>query len=226
MAWIKIYIFFSGPLFLVTVLIMAAGILRQAMKVHAMTRPLSGVTSRRQKIIPPGLSVFKGIRHSLAGRHPVFAGITFMFHFCLFVLPLFISAHAVLIFDALGLRLPQLPSAVSHWGTRLVILGGVFFLGRRIFSPVVRYLSHPGDFVVLAVAIAPFVTGLCALHHVGDYTMMMALHAVSGNVFCVAIGWSRLGHGVFFLYSRFAIRGEYALAEGRRRWHTVSGGEA
>ena len=59
--------------------------------------------------------------------HPVYYGISYLFHILLFVIPLFLASHIVLINEALQISWPALNDSVADWLTLLVIVFLIFF---------------------------------------------------------------------------------------------------
>lgn len=223
MKWIDIYILFSGWFFPAALLCMVAGLVLQVKTVVDMSDRIENVSFHRRSFISQKKSPFGKIRWSLAGRSPLLGITTFIFHLFLISVPLFISGHTVLLYRAMEINFPALPGGVGDVITLLVLVSGGLLLGRRIFSPSIRFLSSTGDYFMMIVALGPFVTGYFACHYIGDYEVVMALHAVSGNLFLIALGWTRLGHFVFNLYSRFFVRGEHSLVGGTKRWSVGNG---
>ena len=80
-------------------------------------------------------------------KHPVMTLVTFTFHICLLVTPVFLLSHAVLWDESWNLQLWTLPDPVSDVMTLAVIGCCVFFGVRRIKLPEVRYLTSASDYV-------------------------------------------------------------------------------
>lgn len=148
-------------------------------------------------ILPLGA---KGLR-----ERPFFALAFFIFHACLLVTPLFLSAHNILLEDAFGWRLPILPDALADAMTFMVILTALFLLLRRLTRPEVRIITQWQDYALLALTVAPFVTGLLAFHQVGDTRFMTVLHMLSGEILLIVIPFSKLGHLMLFFFTRAAL---------------------
>jgi hypothetical protein len=100
--------------------------------------------------------------------------------------------------------------------TVIVLLCGLFFLGRRLFLARVRVLTTAYDYLMLLVTMAPFLTGFLAYHQWFDYRTLIFLHILAGEVMLIVIpfhGW----HMIFFLY-RFFIDSEYSFVQRHRTW--------
>jgi len=222
MNWQTLYTFASGWMLWISLFLMLGGLIYQAWSLHALTAPLSAKGYRRPvgRAKPPAAS----FRWSLGGREPLLAALTLIFHGALLTVPLFVSGHGVLFYQAFEVNIPAFSGIITDILTVTVLLTGVVLLLRRIVTRDIRYLSRLGDYGVLILTLLPFATGYGACHGLGDSMALMALHALSGDLFLIALGWTRLGHFVFFIYSRFMIRGEYTLAAGSRRWYLGSDG--
>jgi nitrate reductase gamma subunit len=81
----------------------------------------------------------------------------------------------------------------------------VFIILRRIALPEVRILTKPYDFLVLAIAVAPFLTGFIAYHQVGNYDFWIVAHVLCGEIMLVAIPFTKLSHFLLFFLSRAQI---------------------
>lgn len=150
--------------------------------------------------------------------NPVMTVVTFSFHICMLATPLFLLAHNVLWYESWGIALPSLPRAIADVMTLIVIAGGVYFLMRRIFSPVVAYVTHASDYLVLLIAIGPFVTGFFATQGWFEYHTMLILHIVTGALWLIAIPFSRLSHMLYFAFTRAYMGCEFGAVRNARDW--------
>ena len=102
--------------------------------------------------------------------------------------------------------------------TILVILGAIFFLVRRLMMPEVRFVTFPSDYVLLAIAAAPFVTGFMANRQWFDYETMVLIHMISGAVMLMAIPFTRLSHMLFFPFTRAYMGSEFGAVRHAKDW--------
>ena len=149
---------------------------------------------------------------------PVLFYSTLLFHILLILTPLFLFSHNLLLYRAWGIDIGFIPDRAGDFLTVLVIAGGLFLMLRRIFIREVNILTTWYDFFLLAVTLAPFVTGFMAFHQAGLYENIIVVHIVSAEIFFVALGWTKLGHMVFFIFSRFFIGSEFSFTGGSRKW--------
>ena len=158
--------------------------------------------------------------NSVLFRHPVMTLVSAIFHVSVFVAPILLMGHNVLLHNAFGMSLPSIPDGLADFMTIVVLLCGMFFLVRRIAVPKVAAISSGYDYVVLLVAIMPFLTGFLAYHQLFDYKSIMTVHIVAGELMLIALPFTKVGHMVFFFFSRLSMSGEHSLGRGNRTWTT------
>ena len=151
-------------------------------------------------------------------RHPLFTIVTFTFHICLFLTPLFLLAHATMIEEAWNLQWWSLPEGTAVVMTVLVVAGCIFFLIRRLVSPEVQYVTSASDFAILAIVAAPFITGFMAYYQWFDYKLVVILHILSGEIMLVAIPFTRLSHMLIAPLTRAYMGSEFGGVRHARDW--------
>jgi nitrate reductase gamma subunit len=212
-----------GPLVWAAFIVFFAGILIQWGRMLRLTRkrktppqilppPIKKRTSRRLR---DGL-VF--LRVSVLGATPCMAVISFIFHVCLLITPFLVTAHNVLLDTAFGMSFVSASERITDALTLIVLFCGVFFLLRRFVVRRVRAITGPADFMLLAVATAPFLTGFLAYHHIWNYQHMETLHILSGEIMLVMIPFSRFSHMIFFFVNRLLVAGEHSRKSALRAW--------
>ncbi len=166
------------------------------------------------------LKAILALQNSLLGQHPVMAIVSFLFHCCLFAVPIFTLAHNLLLRESWGISFFSLPDPLIDILTVIVLLGALFFLVRRLVVPRVRAVSTLNDHLVLFITAAPFFTGLAAYHQWGDYRTIVTLHILAGELMLIAIPFTKLGHMVFFFFARIFLGSEFSFWRGNRTWST------
>ena len=151
-------------------------------------------------------------------RHPLLTIVTFMFHICLLLTPIFLLAHVMMIDESWNLSWWSLPEDWATVMTIIVIAGCVFFLIRRLVSPEVQYVTSASDFAILAIVAAPFVTGFLAYYQWFDYQIMVILHILSGEIMLVAIPFTRLSHMWLAPLTRAYMGSEFGGVRHARDW--------
>ncbi|MYL83225.1 nitrate reductase [Desulfovibrio aerotolerans] len=151
-------------------------------------------------------------------ENPGVTVVTFAFHICLFLVPLFLMGHIAL-FDAFhGWSWPALPDTVADTLSIVVVAACLYFLWRRIAVPEVRFITRTHDWLVLALVGATFLTGVLAYHRIGDNLFMTTLHILCGEAMLVAIPFTRLSHMLFGFFSRGYIASEFGSVRHAKDW--------
>ena len=150
--------------------------------------------------------------------HPVMTVVTFAFHSCLIITPLFAMGHAVSWHESWGISWYALPAAVTDVMTAIVIGACIFFALRRIVLPEVRNVTFGSDWLILLVVVAPFVTGLLAHLQVLPYEMMLTLHVATGALWLIVIPFTRLSHMLWFVFTRAFMGSDFGAVRNARDW--------
>ena len=150
--------------------------------------------------------------------NPLFTVVSYAFHVCLLVTPLFVMGHAVLWQQAWGIRWWSLPETVADTMTLVVICGGLFLATRRLTRPEVRNVSTWSDFGLILLVVAPFATGYAAHQQWFSAQWTLIVHIVSGALWLLFIPWTRLVHMVWFAISRAFMGAEFGSVRHARDW--------
>ena len=113
-----------------------------------------------------------------------------------------------------GFRLWTLPESIADVLTVAVILAAVFLVLRRIALSEVRILTTTYDYLVLAIAAAPFVTGFIAHHVASGSSVWTIAHIICGEIMLIAIPFTKLSHFVLFFMSRGQLGMDYGIKRG------------
>ncbi|MBW2622000.1 MAG: hypothetical protein JRD68_03775 [Deltaproteobacteria bacterium] len=140
--------------------------------------------------------------------------LTFTFHICLVITPIFLMAHNVILKERWGFSLFTLPGTVADVMTVLMLVAALFLLLRRIALPEVRLLTTVSDYLVLAIAVAPFLTGFLAVQRVPGYDFWLYTHIISGEIMLIAIPLTKLSHVVLFFLSRAQLGMDFGIKRG------------
>lgn len=93
-------------------------------------------------------------------KHPFYTLLRYLFHACLFIVPVFYSGHLNMLMDtSLGWYWEPIEDHYIDTATLVLIGIGFFFIARRLFFPEIRKLSSPVDIVMIMITILPFITG-------------------------------------------------------------------
>ncbi|MEI6217509.1 MAG: hypothetical protein WCP86_01270 [bacterium] len=224
------YEFVRGPLLWASAAICFSGFIYRAIMLFRLTQkkdsapcpvtsakstPVSFISAEERK-----LDQIARFQNSVLFRHPVMIIVSTVFHFCLFATPLLLMAHNQMLSRSTGISLPSIPDGLADLMTILVLCGALFFLMRRIALPRVAAISSMTDYGVLLLTVMPFLTGFLAYHQLLNYTIMMTMHVLAGDLLLIALPFTKVGHMVFFFFTRLTIAGEYSLGRGSRTWST------
>jgi nitrate reductase gamma subunit len=217
----EIYNFVSGPLVWVAFLIFIFGCLYRLL---ALLR----LVNQKEKFIYSYMSLkysLRSIAHWLTPfgttnmrRQPVMTIVTFAFHICLLLTPIFLQAHIILWDEAWNVSWWALPDGMADVMTVIVIAGCVYFLIRRLKRPEVQYVTSASDYVILAIVAAPFITGFLAYHQWFGYPYFLILHILAGEIMLVAIPFTRLSHMFFSPLTRAYIGSEFGKVRHAKDW--------
>lgn len=192
MVWVSFILFIGGSMYRIISLLSKA---KKAKVIRTYMNLKYSMRSILHWIIPFASTNMR--------KHPWFTVVAFLFHICLIVTPLVLLAHNKLWYESWQIRLWSIPEVVADAMTLTVIFCVVIFLIRRIVSPEVRFVTFASDFVILAIAAAPFVSGFLAYHQLYfNYKLLVALHILLGEIMLIAIPFTRLSHMIFFWLTR------------------------
>jgi len=138
----------------------------------------------------------------------------FLLHFGLLFTPVFLKAHNMILKERWGISLFTLPEFVADILTLLVIGTAVVLILRRIALSEVRILTTAYDYLIIAIAVAPFITGYLAHCQVSNYNFWLILHILTGELWLIAIPVTKLSHFILFFLSRAQLGMDYGIKRG------------
>jgi nitrate reductase gamma subunit len=147
-------------------------------------------------------------------NNPWFTFWVFLMHIGLLLTPIFLLGHNVLMRERLGFSLWSMPDAVADFLTIGVFVSVILLVMRRIALPEVRLITTAYDYLLLAIAVAPFVTGFIAFHGTSNYKFWIITHVLCGEIFLIAIPLTKLSHFVLFFLSRAQLGMDYGIKRG------------
>ena len=214
------YTFVSGPLVWIAFAVFIGGMAYQLVTMLKL--------AKKDKVVYPYMSIKYGLRSLFHWMVP-FASrnmrmryettiITFTFHICLILVPIFLTAHVMMFSFAWGPNWGTLTERGADWLTILVVLAAVFFLVRRWMLPEVRFVTFTSDYLLLLAAAAPFITGFIASRQWFDYETMVVIHMISGAVMLMVIPFTRLSHMLFFPFTRSYMGSEFGAVRHAKDW--------
>jgi nitrate reductase gamma subunit len=199
LVWLAFFVFFIGMFYRIWITIKLA---------------------KKEKVIYPYLSLkytLRSIIHWLTPygsismrKHPWFTLITYIFHVCVILTPIFISGHVELWYDSWKISWWSIPQDLADAMTLIVIFCLILLLIRRIVQSDVRFLTEKGDYLAIALVAAPFITGFLAHYELLlDYKLMLTIHMITGEIMLISIPFTRLSHMFFFWLTRAHTGSEF-----------------
>jgi len=215
------YDFVTGPLVWIAFLIFFFGLIARAVwYVKGLNWQMDRVAYRphmRHGIKGAARSIFFWLfpygTHSWR-QNPVFTFLVFIFHIGLLVTPVFLLGHNILLKTSWGFSLPTISETAADVLTFAVIVSALFLVLRRIALTEVRIITNAYDYLLVAIAVAPFVTGLLARYQVADYQFWLMAHILSGELLLIAIPLTKLSHFVLFFMTRAQLGMDYGIKRG------------
>jgi Pyruvate/2-oxoacid:ferredoxin oxidoreductase delta subunit len=126
--------------------------------------------------------------HKAFSKKPFYAALRYLFHGCLFVVPIWLSGHIVLWSESrFEWDWMALPDALADWMTLFILILAAYFLLRRFIAKDSRQDATVRDAVLIVVTALPFLTGYFLTHatlesvpFLGDN--MVTVHMLSGEL--------------------------------------------
>jgi len=121
-------------------------------------------------------------------KQPVYTILRYIFHACLFIIPVWYSGHLNMLMDTrLGWYWEPISDNYIETATLFVIGMGCLFIARRIVFPRIRKQSSLKDIFFVLITILPFITGYWYVNETLDHislfkNYMWYLHVFSGEV--------------------------------------------
>ncbi|MHC4639934.1 MAG: sulfate respiration complex protein HmcE [Planctomycetota bacterium] len=147
-------------------------------------------------------------------KNPGFTFLVFLLHIGLLFTPIFLQGHNVLLKERWGISLWTIPESAADLLTIAVIFAAVFLALRRIALTEVRIITNAYDYLVLLIAVAPFITGIIAHYQVANYQFWLIVHILCGEIMLVAIPFTKLSHFILFFASRAQLGMDYGIKRG------------
>ncbi len=116
--------------------------------------------------------------------------LVFVFRIGLLVVSIFLLAHNIVLKERWGIRFWTLPETIA------VIFSAVFLILRCVALPRLRNITTVYDYVLLAILLAPLITGFLAYHQVPTYHFWLIAHIICGEIMLIAIPFAKIWHVV------------------------------
>jgi len=217
LVWISFLVFFAGSIFqILRILSLTKNDERIGIQAKDSKNKKKPAKEKKKEAI---LSWFQQLKLTIVGVSPIMIIVTTVFHICLFVVPVFLLAHNIMLDDAWGLSIITFSEKTADILTIIFLATALFFLLRRLFVGRVRSITSLYDCFIWIIATAPFLTGFLAYHQMFDYRTVIVLHMLFGELMLIAIPFTKFTHMFFFFIFRFFVKSEYSLGKGNRSWY-------
>ncbi|MBU1697002.1 MAG: respiratory nitrate reductase subunit gamma [Proteobacteria bacterium] len=213
--------FIMGPMVWISFLIFFIGVIFKLFQVIKMV-------NEKEKFIYTYLSLKYSFRSIFAWlipflpvstrKSPVFYSISYVFHLLLFLVPLFLLSHVVLLEESMQWSWFTMNDAVADILTLIVIFSLLFFIIRRIVVPEVNFLTKLSDFGFILIVALPFVTGFLAYHQFFAYQWMVIVHVLSGELMLILIPFTRFFHMFMAPLTRAYTGSEFGNVRHAKDW--------
>ena len=206
-AWVALVTFALGSLYRILFLLLTG---KKESVLNSSRSAKGAARSILHGMIPFGSTYMR--------KQPFFTIITFTFHLSVVLLPVFLLAHIVLWYESWEILWWSLPDLLADVMALWVIFACIYFFVRRLVVTEVRQVTRPVDFGLLIIILLTFLTGFLAYHQWGPYRPMLILHIISSEILLVTLPFSKLGHMLFFGFTRAYSGSEYGKVLNARDW--------
>ena len=211
MNWTDVLEFARGPLFYACLLVFVAGMFYRLMRVLMLGWGNDRIKNKGSKAAGVVKTYLKGILvwpfipwvKRTFDRNPVIYLAGGLFHLALFTVLLLGTAHMLVWKSLLGFGWPTLPLPIVDWLAAVGIVAMIGLLIHRIINPVMRLITGPAEWANWGVVFVPMVTGYIMTHHLFfRYEVLFSLHMLAVDLLLIWIPFSRIGHFMFYFFSR------------------------
>jgi len=182
----------------------------------------------KEKVVYPYMNAKYGLRSILhwltpfgsknMKMRPVMTVVSFIFHLCLILVPVFLLGHIVLWYESWKIQWVSLSAGLADGMSFIVVICCIFFLIRRIITPEVRHVTDASDILLLAIIALPFLTGIMAYHQWGPYKSILTIHILASEIMLVAIPFTKLSHMLLFFFTRAYMGSEFGSVRNSQDW--------
>jgi nitrate reductase gamma subunit len=198
LAWVAFTLFFVGSFYRIAYLLYSG---KEETVLDSSRSRKDAARSIVHGLVPFGSTYMR--------RQPLLTVVTFIFHLCVVIVPVFLLAHIVLWYESWEIQWWSLPDLLADLMALWVVLACGFFLYRRLMIPEVKQVSRPIDYGLPVIIFLTFLTGFLSYHQWGPYRPILILHIISGEVLLVVLPFTKLAHMLFFAFSRGYMGSEF-----------------
>ena len=130
--------------------------------------------------------------HKVLIKKPLYAGLRYVFHACMIIVPVWFSGHIVLWEESrFEWYWTEIPDAWADWMTILLLFLAAYFIIRRVIRAELRAVSSISDHLLIFITALPFLTGYLLTHGTLESIPffednLLTIHILSGEAFLIA----------------------------------------
>jgi len=122
--------------------------------------------------------------HGAVLKKPLYSSLRYIFHLCLFVVPIWYASHISLWGESsLQWSWTSIPDDWADWMTLLLLALALFFIIRHLATKDLRSRSSIKDYIIILLAAFPFLTGYCSVHGTLNSIPFIANHIYTIHIF-------------------------------------------
>ena len=183
--------FVEGPLLWIAFLILAIGVItRLSFFFFSIIRNSRNKDLRWRYNLTTFARFFFPFHKAVTGK-PIYSTLRYIFHICLFVVPICLSGHISLWEESrFEWEWTPLPDEWADWMTLTLLALATFFLIRRIILKDNRINSSISDYLLIVLTALPYLTGYFLVHGTVDSVSflgnnMWTIHILSGEAMII-----------------------------------------
>lgn len=189
-----LYSILEGPVLWIVFLIFFTGVLiRSLFFLWTLIKSNSRTEEKKQNSSLMILARFLLPLHKAFKKKPFYSALRYIFHVCLFIVPVWLSGHIVLLSESrFEWEWAALPDAWADWMTLVFLAVAAYFLLRRLISTRIRRDSSIADILLIIIAALPFLSGYLLTHDTLDTVAflgdnMVIIHMLCGQLMILTV---------------------------------------
>ncbi len=201
--------FAKGPLFAFSFIVMLLGLFRHAfLQTSDLFFRKNGQAGNVpwKKVFTDFLTWLIPVKYLIPGT-VLFTVTSFFFHIGVLLVPVFLGEHVVLWNAWLGLSLPGIAHSWADGLTLLTLSGLSLLYILRLIIPRLKAMTQTGDYLILLLVGAPFLTGFVAAHpsiNPFSWNTVILAHYICADALLLAIPFTKLSHISLFVFNRIS----------------------
>ncbi len=217
----EIYNFLTGPMAYFTFIIFVGGVTLKILYFIFLSKD-------KDPEVINYYNPFFAIRSILAWSIPfvshswrkdiIFTMATFFLHISIFLVPIFLSAHMVLINLSWGISYATFSNTLSDLFTIFGMISAIYLFLRRIIDKKIRYLSTFQDYFIILLVFFTLFSAFMAYHQFINYKFFICLHILLGEILIILIPVTKLSHMIIGPIMRGYMGSEFGMVRNSKDW--------